>query len=76
MKIIGKVKVISVEEYQRKDGSKGYRCVAMSDEGQPTVFYRPEEEAPKVNSEYNQVLSYDARLSAVVRYQVIEDGRH
>lgn len=74
MKVIGKVKVISVEEYQRKDGSKGYRCVAMSDENQPTVFYRPEEEAPKVNSEYVQMLGYDNKLSAVVRYQVANNG--
>lgn len=74
MKVIGKVKVISVEEYQRKDGSKGYRCVAMSDENQPTVFYRPAEEAPKVNSEYVQMLGYDNKLSAVVRYQVANNG--
>jgi hypothetical protein len=75
MKAIGKVKVISVEEYQRKDGSKGYRCVGMSDESQPCVFYRPAEEAPKVNSEYVQVLGYDGKLSAVVRYQLANDAR-
>lgn len=74
MKVIGKVKIISVEEYKRKDGSKGYRCVAMSDENQPTVFYRPEEETPKVNSEYVQMLGYDNKLTAVVRYQVANNG--
>lgn len=70
-KTIGKVKVISVEEYTRKDGSKGFRVVAMSDENQPTVFYRPSEEVPKVNEEYAQILGYDSKLSAIVRYQKI-----
>ena len=72
MKAIGKVKLISVEEYQRKDGSKGYRCVGMSDESQPTVFYRPEEEKPQAGMEYTQLLAYDNKLSAVVRYQVVK----
>lgn len=75
MKLIGKVKIINVEEYQRKDGSIGYRCVAMSDENQPCVFYRPEEEHPKVNTEYAQVLGYDGKLSAVVRYQLVTNER-
>lgn len=70
-KTIGKVKVISVEEYTRKDGTKGFRVVAMSDENQPTVFYRPSEEAPKPNDEYAQVLGYDSKLSAVIRYNKI-----
>lgn len=75
MKAIGKVKVISAEEYTRKDGTVGFRCVGMSDENQPCVFYRPAEEAPKENSMYIQVLTYDNKLSAVVRYQVANDGR-
>lgn len=69
MKDIGRVKILSVSEYERKDGSKGFRCVAMSDENQPTVFYRPEDEHPEVNMQYMQYLTYDNKLNAVVRYK-------
>lgn len=69
-KHVGNVTVLSAEVYQRKDGSKGYRVVGMSDENKPTVFYRPEEEAPKEGMIYQQVLDYDNKLSAVVRYKV------
>ena len=68
MKVIGKVKLIKVEQYTRKDGTIGYRCVGMTDENEVTVFYRPDSETPATNSEYVQVLAYDRNLSAVVRY--------
>lgn len=70
MKHIGNVEVLSVDEYQRKDGSKGYKVVGMSDDQKPTVFYRPAEEAPKAGSVYRQMLDYDNTLKAVVRYQL------
>lgn len=70
-KQIGKAKVISSEEYKRKDGSTGFRVVAMTDESQPVVFYRPAEEVPHPNDEYGMYLGYDNKLSAVVRYQKI-----
>ena len=68
-KAIGKVKVISVDEYKRKDGSIGYRVVAMTDDQNPIVFYRPAEEQPQVGNDYAMVLGFDNRLQAVVRYQ-------
>lgn len=70
MKLVGKCRVISTEEYQRKDGSKGFRVVGMTDDNNPVVFYRPSEEEPKTDMIYNMVLGYDNRLSAVIRYQV------
>ena len=69
MKIIGKVKILKAEQYTRKDGTIGYRCVGMTDENEVTVFYRPDNEEPAPNAEYHQILSYDRNLSAVVRYQ-------
>lgn len=70
MKLVGRAKVLSVEEYQRKDGSKGYRCVALTDDNNPVVFYRPAEEEPKAESVYNMMLGYDSNLKPVIRYQV------
>ena len=69
-KLVGKAKVISVEKYERKDGSFGFRVVAMTDDNNPVVFYRPAEEQPNTDTVYNMVLGYDNRLSAVIRYQL------
>lgn len=70
MKNVGKVKVLSVEPVRMGD-SNMFRCVTLSDEQQPTVIYRPENENPQVGFEYNQVLTYDSKLKAVIRYQLV-----
>lgn len=69
-KLVGKAKVINVEKYERRDGTYGFRVVAMTDDNNPVVFYRPAEEQPAVDNVYNMVLGYDNKLSAVVRYQL------
>lgn len=71
--VIGKAKVFKTEEYTRKDGTKGFRVVAFSDQGDPVVFYRPAEEQPQKDDVYNMVLGYDNRFTAVIRYQ--KDGK-
>lgn len=70
MKNVGKVKVLTVEPVKMGD-SNMFRCVALSDEQQPTVIYRPESENPQAGFEYNQILTYDSKLKAVIRYQPI-----
>ena len=71
MKNVGKVKVLSVE--QTKIGENNmFRCVCLSDEQQPTVIFRPENEQPTAGTEYNQILTYDGKLKAVIRYQLVQ----
>lgn len=71
MKNVGKVKVLNVEETKIGD-SKMFRCVCLSDEQQPTVIFRPETEQPVAGMEYNQILAYDGKLKAVIRYQPVQ----
>lgn len=68
-KVIGQAKVFQTQEYERKDGSKGFRVVAFTDQGDPVVFYRPAEEMPQKDNTYNMILSFDNRFNAIVRYQ-------
>lgn len=69
MKNVGAVKVISAEERTSKRGNPYFRCVGMSDENQPTVFFARVEDNPKPGMEYTQILTYDNTLSAVIRYE-------
>ena len=72
MKEIGKVKVISAEAGTSKAGNPFFRCVGMSDENQPTVFFTSGKTTVKVGDVFGQYLSYDNTLKAVVRYQKYE----
>lgn len=71
MKKVGTAKVINAEVYNRKDGTQGVRCVAMTDDNQVTVFYRPGHEEPQKGTDYEMLLAYDKNLSAVIRYQKV-----
>lgn len=71
MKKVGTAKVITTECYNRKDGTQGVRCVAMTDDSQVTIFYRPGKEEPQKGTEYEMLLAYDRNLSAVIRYQKV-----
>ena len=72
MKEIGKVKVISAESGTSKAGNSFFRCVGMSDENQPTVFFANGKIPVKIGDIFIQYLSYDNTLKAVVRYR--KDG--
>lgn len=69
MKEVGNVRVFKVAEYQRKDGSSGYRVQGFTDDGDVVVFYRPAEEAPVKDSIYKMVLDVDYTFKAVIRFQ-------
>lgn len=71
MKKVGTAKVITTECYNRKDGTQGVRCVAMTDENEITVFFRPGHEEPQKGTEYEMLLSYDFNLKAVVKFQKV-----
>ena len=71
MKNVGKVKVLTVEPVKMGE-SNMFRCVCLSDEQQPTVIYRPENENPQTGFEYSQLLAYDGKLKAVIRYQLVQ----
>lgn len=69
MKEIGKVKLLTVENGTSKAGNPYYRCVGMTDENQPTVFFMSGKNPVKVGDVVSQYLTYDNTLKAVVRYQ-------
>lgn len=70
MKHIGNVKVISAEQRtSHKTGNPYFRCVGMSDDKQPTVFFAPASDEVKEGMEYKQILTYDNTLKAVVVYE-------
>lgn len=66
-RIIGKAKVLSADMYTRKDGTFGYQCVAICDDGRIIQMYRPGEEEPKKDDEYSMILRTDNQLRPIVR---------
>lgn len=66
-KVICNAKVYTSEMYTRKDGTYGYKCVAICDDGKVIQMYRPGEEDVKKDDLYELVLGTDNSLKPVVR---------
>lgn len=70
MKHVGNVTVISAEKgVSNRTGNPYYRCVGMSDDNQPTVFFAPANEEIKEGMQFKQLLAYDRSLNAIIRYE-------
>lgn len=66
-RVIGSCKIFTAEMYTRQDGTYGYKCVAMCDDGRIIQAYRPGEENPQKDDVYDMVLRTDNQLRPIVR---------
>lgn len=64
------VSVLSAESYTRQNGTVGYRCTGLTEEGKAVVFYRDSSDGvPKAKDKYQMYIAFDRSCNAVVRFQ-------